>query len=143
MPTDRVTAAQRRVVMERARDHCEYCRISGGFATQSFTVEHIAPRDFGGETVLSNLAWSCFGCNSHKHIATHGADPETRASVALFHPRQQRWSEHFEWSADFTRILGRTPQGRATIEVLHLNRAGLVNLRRVLTSSGDHPPPEM
>ena len=142
MPTKRVTAALRRVVMGRAHDHFEYCRIPARFATQSFTVEHITPRDAGGETVLSNLAWSCFGCNAHKHTATHGADPETSEHVALFHPRQQPWLHHFEWGADLTRILGKTPSGRATIEVLHLNRTGLVNLRRVLASSGDHPPSE-
>jgi hypothetical protein len=142
MPTERVAAALRRVVMERARDHCEYCRIPGSFATQSFTVEHIAPRDAGGETVLSNLAWACFGCNGHKHTATRGADPDTNEKVAQFHPRQQPWSHHFAWSDDLARVVGKTPCGRATIEVLHLNRTGLVNLRRVLVAGGYHPPPE-
>src|SRR3954465_4324750 len=111
MPTKRVTTALRRVVMARAGDHCEYCRIPARFATQSFTVEHIIPRDAGGETVLSNLAWACFGCNAHKHTATHALDPETGKGVALFHPRQQSWSDHFAWSSDFSRILGRTPHG--------------------------------
>jgi HNH endonuclease len=142
MPTERVTVAQRRVVRERAHDHCEYCRIPGRFATQTFTVEHIAPRAAGGATVLGNLAWACFGCNAHKHTATHGTDPGTTEDVALFHPRQQRWSEHFAWSADLVHVVGKTPSGRATIDVLHLNRAGLVNLRRVLVTGGDHPPSE-
>ena len=139
---ERVTAALWRVVKARARDHCEYCRSPEQFATQSFTVEHVLPRDAGGETVLENLAWACFGCNGHKHTATHGIDPETGERVPLFHPRQQRWLDHFVWSDDFTRIGGTTPIGRATIAVLHLNRAGLVNLRRVLAAGGAHPPPE-
>ena len=142
MPAKRVTAALKRVVMVRARDYCEYCRSPAEFATQSFTVEHIIPRDADGETVLDNLAWACFGCNAHKHTAMHAVDPETGERVALFHPRQEAWSDHFEWSADFTRMLGRTPHGRATIDALHLNRAGLVNLRRVLVSCGAHPPPK-
>jgi hypothetical protein len=142
MPDQRVSVALRRVVQARARDLCEYCRSPAQFATQSFTVEHVMPRDAGGETVLENLAWACFGCNGHKHTATHGVDPATGERVALFHPRRQRWSDHFEWSADFTRVHGKTSLGRATIEVLHLNRAGLVNLRRVLVAGGAHPPSE-
>jgi HNH endonuclease len=90
MADQRVGAALRRVVRARARDLCEYCRCPGQFATQSFTVEHVEPRDQGGETVLENLAWACFGCNSHKHTATQGVDPETGERVALFHPRRQR-----------------------------------------------------
>jgi len=142
MTAKRVTAALRRVVRERAHDRCEYCRSPAEFATQSFTVEHITPRDAGGETVLDNLAWSCFGCNAHKHTATHAVDPETSEHVALFHPREEPWSTHFAWSADATGIVGTTPRGRATVEALHLNRAGLVNLRRVLVTCGAHPPRE-
>ncbi|MEZ4299319.1 MAG: HNH endonuclease signature motif containing protein [Polyangiaceae bacterium] len=126
----------------RARDHCEYCRAPAQFATQSFTVEHIEPRGAGGETMLDNLAWACFGCNGHKHTATDGADPASGTRAPLFHPRRDRWPEHFRWSADFTCVEGLTPTGRATIEVLRLNRPGLVNLRRVLAASALHPQGE-
>jgi hypothetical protein len=142
MPDQRVGAALRRAVQARARDLCEYCRCPAGFATQSFTVEHVNPRDLGGETVLENLAWACFGCNGHKHTATHGTDPETGERMALFHPRRQRWSDHFAWSTDLTRLEGRTPCVRATIGVLRMNRTGVVNLRRVLVAGGLHPPAE-
>lgn len=142
MRDKRVGAALRRVVRARARDLCEYCRSPAQFATQSFAVEHVQPRDLGGETALDNLAWACAGCNGHKYTAVDGVDPESGARVSLFHPRRHRWSDHFAWSADFTRIEGRTPVGRATIEVLHLNRTGVANLRRVLVAGGLHPPPE-
>jgi hypothetical protein len=142
MPDQRVGAALRRVVQARAHDLCEYCRCPAQFATQSFTVEHIEPLAIGGETALHNLAWACFGCNGHKHVATHGFDPQTGERVPLFHPRTQRWSDNFAWSADFTRIEGKTPLGRATIEVLHFNRMGVVNLRGVLVAAGLHPPSE-
>ncbi len=66
MPSERVPDAIRRIVAARAQDYCEYCRCPGRFATESFTVEHTKPRIAGGETTLENLAWSCFGCNSHK-----------------------------------------------------------------------------
>ncbi len=141
MPKQRVTAAQRRVVIERANGCCEYCQSQARFATQTFAVEHIIPRYSGGETRLDNLALSCFGCNSHKHIKTHALDSQTDVEVPLFHPRQQRWIKHFAWDESFTRIIGQTAIGRATIETLQLNRPELVNLRRVLHTVGEHPPP--
>jgi hypothetical protein len=46
--------------------------------------------------------------------------------------------------ADLRRIVaeraGLTPTGRASIEALHLNRLGLLNLRRLLYTIGEHPP---
>ncbi|MFN6480912.1 MULTISPECIES: hypothetical protein [unclassified Nostoc] len=48
-----------------------------------------------GSTFVENLAWSCYGCNGRKHTKTSYCDPETKLEVALFHPRQQLWSEHF------------------------------------------------
>jgi hypothetical protein len=107
---------------------------------QSFAVEHIDPeQDEGGEE-LGNLAPSCQGCNNHKYAHTAGTDPVTEQTVPLFHPRQQRWRDHFAWNSDCTQIVGLTPTGRATVEALCLNREGLVNLRRVLFGAGEHPP---
>lgn len=60
----------------------------------------------------------------------------------LYHPRQQKWGEHFAWNEDFTHIVGLTPTGRATVEALQLNRDGVVSLRRVLYAAGEHPPGE-
>lgn len=138
--SDRVSTALRRMVASRAKGLCEYCRCPEEFSPDSFTVEHIRPRQAGGETTAENLAWACFGCNGRKHTKTTHADPETGQEVALFHPRQQRWSEHFNWSNDYTQMIAKTPCGRATVEALRLNRAGVVNLRRLLTSAGLHPP---
>lgn len=59
MSEDRVTNEQRRIVVARAKECCEYCRSQVKFATQSFSVEHIAPRYKGGKTILENLALSC------------------------------------------------------------------------------------
>ena len=46
---------------------------------------------------------------------------EWGATVPLFNPRMQNWVEHFAWSADGIRILGRTSIGRATVAALHLS----------------------
>ena len=48
--------------------------------------------------------------------------------------------DHFIWSHDFTRIVGLTAKGRATVEALQLNRPGLINLRHALFHFGQHPP---
>jgi HNH endonuclease len=138
--SEKIPASIRRIVAARARGYCEYCRCSDEFATESFTVEHIKPRQAGGETILENLAWSCFGCNGHKHTKTQATDPETGEKIELYHPRQQAWSEHFSWSDDFTLVVGKTACGRATIEALWLNRTGVVNLRMLLRGANLHPP---
>jgi hypothetical protein len=142
MAERRLTTEERRAIEERARGCCEYCRSQLRFAMQPFSAEHIEPRSREGETGLDNLALSCQGCNNHKYTKTEGLDPVSGERVPLFHPRRQRWADHFRWSDDCTLVLGLTPTGRATVETLHLNRPGLVNLRRVLFLAGEHPPPE-
>ena len=135
-----LAGAQRRVVRERARGRCEYCQSPVGFSTEPFTVEHIHPKSRGGPTTLDNLAFACAGCNGHKAAKTHALDPGTSTTVPLFHPRRQRWADHFRWSKDTTQVIGLTPTGRATVEALRLNRSGLVNLRRIMRLAGEHPP---
>ncbi len=142
MAERRSTAEEKRYVEQRAQGCCEYCRSQLRFAMQPFSVEHIEPRSREGGWSVENLAFSCQGCNNHKYTKTEGPDPITGQVVPLFHPRRQRWSDHFGRSADCTQVIGLTPNGRATVEALHLNRPGLVNLRRVLFAAGEHPPAE-
>jgi hypothetical protein len=130
----------RRQVEERAGGCCEYCRSQNSCSATSFSVEHIIPRSKAGSDQLSNLALSCQGCNNAKFTAIDAIDPSTGQRASLFHPRNDRWSEHFAWSHDFLLILGLTPTGRATIDRLQLNRDGVVKLRRILRNAGEHPP---
>jgi len=143
MPKGYVTAELRRLVTERAQNCCEYCRALADFSPQSFSVEHILPVYADGETVSENLALSCQGCNNHKATKTTAIDPATGEPVSLFHPRLQKWSEHFVWNESYTEIIGITATGRATVIELQLNRRGLVNLRRVLYLAGEHPPEDL
>lgn len=138
-----VSAALRRLVTARAAACCEYCRCQTTYAAQSFSIDHIIPRQAGGLTQDDNLALACQGCNGHKATRTMALDPVSGVLTTLFHPRQQRWGEHFKWSEDCTEIIGLTPIGRATVAALHLNRSGLVNMRRILYAAGEHPPVEM
>ena len=138
--SERIPDSVRRIVATRANNICEYCRCLEQFSTQSFTVDHIKPRKVGGETILENLAWSCFGCNAYKHTKIEGIDPETNQKVSLFNPRKQSWQDHFKWSENKIEMIGKTACGRATIFALSLNRLGIVTLRRLLITVNVHPP---
>lgn len=140
--SDYISKAKRREVFARARGCCEYCRSQDYYSTQAFSIEHINPSSKGGGRELENLAFACQGCNNYKSDKTKGIDPQSRKLEPLFHPRKQRWNEHFAWNADFTLIIGLTPTGRATIKTLRLNRQRLINLRRDFRAWGKHPPAE-
>jgi hypothetical protein len=140
MPESRISTELREQVSVRARGCCEYCRSQARYATQAFSVEHILPRVQGGATSLDNLALACQGCNNHKYDKVAAPDPVSGQHVPLYHPRRDRWETHFAWSDDFTLMIGLTPTGRATVDALHLNREGVVNLRRLLYAIGQHPP---
>ena len=132
-----------RAVRQRAREQCEYCRAPEHINTDPFSIEHIHPVALGGGNDEENLALSCLGCNLAKGARIDAVDPATALRVALFHPRLDRWSEHFEWSENLERIEALTAKGRVTILALDLNRQKLCNLRRVLIRSELHPPNEV
>jgi hypothetical protein len=140
MPKPPSRAALRRLVVARAHGGCEYCLSQARYSTHSFALEHITPKQRGGRTTEGNLALSCQGCNNHKHTRVKARDPLTRRLAPLFHPRRHAWGEHFTWSDDYLEIIGLTPTGRATVAALQLNREEVINLRRVLTAFGEHPP---
>lgn len=140
MTETRISTSQRARVVERARGCCEYCLAQERYSPDSFSVEHIIPLSKGGTSSLENLAFACQGCNNRKYASIEALDPVSQKTTPLYHPRQHEWREHFVWSDDGAHILGLTPIGRATVEKLQLNRSGLVNLRRILVSAGEHPP---
>ncbi|NCC37315.1 MAG: hypothetical protein EOM24_35690 [Chloroflexia bacterium] len=57
--TPRINAELRALVVERARDRCEYCLSPARYATQRLSVEHVLPRAKGGQTAFENLAVCC------------------------------------------------------------------------------------
>jgi HNH endonuclease len=136
----RVPKSIRKAVIERAKDCCEYRVGQQAYSMDTFSIEHTFPRSKGGTNDFNNLALSCQGCNTCKHTYIDAIDPETNQTVPLYNPRKNKWEEHFSWSEDYTLILGLTPTGRATIDLLQLNRLGNQNLRQVLYLTGYHPP---
>ncbi len=82
----------------------------------------------------------CCLCNNAKAAQTECHDPVTGRLTPLFNPRREQWSDHFHWSKEGTRILGKTPTGRATIVALQLNNLISVVVRRHWVAAGWHPP---
>ena len=140
MPKIYVPIALQKAVVARAKGYCEYCQLPASFSPASFNFEHIMPLIKQGVTTAENLAFSCGGCNAYKRDKTEALDPLTRQLSALFNPRTAIWSDHFEWNDDDLQIIGSTPVGRATVQLLKVNREGNINLRRLLKMAGLHPP---
>jgi len=82
-------------------------------------IEHIIPRKHRGDDSADNLALACVSCNIYKGANLTGIDPVTMKIEALFHPRRQQWADHFMWRE--REIVGISPVGRTTVEVLRLN----------------------
>jgi len=123
-------AETRQFVRTRANHRCEYCgihqRIYPDFA---FHIEHIVVRQHGGEDELDNLALSCHLCNSKKGPNLSGLDPDTGALTRLFHPRTDRWTDHFQ-AAENGRVIGITDVGRTTVRLLEMNSEIRTRIRR-------------
>ena len=139
-PRTYIPAKLKRAVIKRAQGRCEYCQCRADHARETFAAEHIIPISRGGKTVLENLALACSACNGHKYNHLNALDPSSDEMVPLFHPRRDRWQEHFDWNENFTRIVGLTPTGRATVEALVMNSEATTNLRQLLYAAGKHPP---
>lgn len=138
--TSKVSSRRAQMVRKRADHRCEYCLASEWLMGQLCHIDHIVPRAKDGSSKLDNLCLACAACNGSKLDRTHAFDPETGELVRLFHPREQEWYEHFAWSSDGTHILGITACGRATVELLRLNRPLSVAVRAHWVSIHRHPP---
>mgnify|MGYP006322800743 FL=1 len=115
-------------VRERAGHRCEYCRLhQDDSSLAALHIEHIIPRFHGGNDDMDNLAMACMDCNLHKGPNLTGIDPETNAVTELFHPRRNRWEEHF--GQDGIRLVGKTALGRTTVRVLNMNSEDQLALR--------------
>jgi HNH endonuclease len=123
----------RQLVLERARGCCEYCLIpqEGPFPHE---VDHIIARQHTGTDTAENLALCCIFCNRPKGPNLATFDPETKMLMPLFHPRTQLWSEHFRLEEG--KIIGLSPEGRATIFLLRFNDEARVKQRQLLIQHG-------
>jgi hypothetical protein len=114
-----VPTALRREVMERAGNRCEYCLLPAESAFFPHEVDHVVALKHGGATDIHNLALACWRCNRHKGSDLTSFDPQTRQLCPLFNPRTQVWTDHFAYERE--RLIGRTSEGRTTVNLLRLN----------------------
>jgi hypothetical protein len=127
----------RAAVVARAGERCEYCHLPKRGQVATFPIDHVLPHSSGGETILANLALACHHCNAHKWAHTVGIDPVSGASLPLFNPRTEVWSDHFQWFVQEPGVLeGKTARGRATIAQLQINDPDMIAIRQLLASLG-------
>ena len=134
----KIPSSLRQLVIQRAKDRCEYCCLSQVGQAATFHIDHIIPVMAGGATTSDNLALACVSCSLRKSARQTVKDPETKKEVSIFNPRQQVWQENFRW--DEVRIVGLTATGRGTVEVLKMNRPMMLAIRGEEELLGRHPP---
>ncbi len=140
MSAGRIPATVRRRVAAEAQYRCGYCHTSQAVVGPLLEIDHLVPESRGGSSDASNLWLACPLCNGAKADRLEAIDPIGGVPVRLFNPRLDRWSEHFEWSAEGTMIKGVTAIGRATVMALKLNALSQVEVRRLWVEAGWHPP---
>jgi hypothetical protein len=124
----------REFVRQRAGNRCEYCLLPEEADEWPFHIEHVIATQHGGSDELDNLSWSCSRCNLHKGPNIASLDPHSGRLVRLFHPRTQEWNEHFVLQQG--EIIGLTPIGRVTAQLLNMNDSRRLDLRRELMERG-------
>ncbi len=133
--------AELRAQLLRVDDHrCAYCLTTEANSGQPMTVDHILPETHCGLTEFGNLCFCCRRCNEFKGSKIAAIDPLTGEVVPFFHPRRQKWSEHFEWDETGALMIGLSATGRATVPGLNMNDPVIVATRRRWVSVGWHPP---
>lgn len=132
-----IPSGLRRLVTQRARGRCEYCLIRVEDIIPAHEVDHIYAEKHGGETIAENLCLSCYNCNRYKGTDLASLDPTSNEPVFLFHPRRDRWDDHF--GLQVTTIQPLSSQGRATVRLLRLNEFARLAEREILTAAGSYP----
>ncbi len=123
-------ATTRELFRRRADNRCEYCLLPQAHSELTHHIEHIVAKQHGGGDEVENLALACHRCNLHKGTNLTGVNSLSGQLVSLFHPRRDRWSEHFLFRG--VRIMGITPTGRATVCLLAMNDVRRLELRSEL-----------
>lgn len=125
-----IDSALRELVRSRAAGLCEYCRISEKFTLVEHEIDHVIAVKHGGQTVEENLALCCTLCNRFKGSDIASIDSETGQLTRLFHPRLDRWDEHFEFRDG--EVFALTASGRVTIRLLRMNHTARIRERLLL-----------
>lgn len=119
--------AQQRLqfVRQRFSYRCGYCGVAEYEAGALLEIDHYRPLSAGGSDDLENLVYCCAACNRFKH--DYWSEDETKRPL---HPLWDDLSQHIHEQEDGL-LVPLTPCGAFHIELLHLNRVSLVELRRM------------
>lgn len=126
-------------IAERANHRCEYCKAPEIVFNFPFEVEHIIPISRQGANDEANLALACRCCNLRKGTRVNGTIPDCNTEVRFFHPREERWSEHFQASIESGEITGMTSVGKVTVEYLEINSFTQLTARQLWIRLGLFP----
>lgn len=137
MPRPSISKSLRRFVRQRAQNRCEYCLLHQDDSPDTHQIDHIIAVRHKGRTRRDNLACACAECNRNKGTDFGTIDSVTGAVIFLFNPRQQNWDDHFRLEG--ARIVGLSPTGIATIELLHLNADHRLLEREILIAANRYP----
>lgn len=127
------------LIAERAHHRCEYCHAPESIFNAVLEVEHIHPVVAGGTSTEENLALACRSCNSFKGSRRSFLDPESGQEERLYHPRQDRWEDHFSVSSDSCEIVALTEIGRVTALCLRMNSLAQLTARQFWVQIGLFP----
>jgi hypothetical protein len=137
--SDYIPVALRKRIRSHFMQCCGYCKTLESLTVVTFEVEHIIPRSSGGLTEFGNLCLACPSCNRFKSNRLSGFD-DNGFECRLFHPQHDQWLDHFDWSVNGSVIVALTDVGRATIQLLRMNRPQLVEVRSLWVMVRKHPP---
>lgn len=145
----KVSRELRDLVVRRAQDACEYCRLPQIASLVPHQVDHIIGKQHRGSDDAVNLCLCCVRYNLNKGPNIASIDPETGVLVALYHPRINAWREHFachdEWRHQWADGGGarngpdpRNERGRPspTTSAPHASREALVTRESPLLPNG-------
>lgn len=119
-----ISAELRRTVRTLYAFACGYCGVTETEVGAYLTIDHYQPLDAGGSDDLDNLVYACHACNLHKSNTWNLLDPP------VLHPLRTDMHLHLHALPDGM-LQSLTPVGVRHIEALHLNRAPLVERRKM------------
>ena len=61
-----IPADLQKLVREREQHRCAYCRTPEFLTVTVFEIDHIIPKNSGGEAKMENLCLACPSCNRYK-----------------------------------------------------------------------------
>jgi hypothetical protein len=118
------------LVRRLPQGRCVYSLLPQEHSPLTHHIEHITARQHGGGDDADNVSLACHRCNLRKVPNLAGVDPLTGEVANLFHPRRDKWAEHF--MLQDTRIIWISPVGRVTVHVLPMHDPRRMELRSTI-----------